>query len=55
MKKEPTLSPEPATTIAALEDACDSLSLDSIAHLFDRLHSKIHACVAARNWVHPVS
>ena len=52
MKQELTLSPEPATTIAKLrqwvQDAWDNLSQDDIQHLYDRLHVRIHACIAAR-------
>ena len=52
MKREHTLSPEPATTIAELrqrvQDAWDNLLQDDIRHLYDHLHAKIHACVAAR-------
>ena len=52
MKREFTLSPEPATIIADLrqrvQDAWDNLSQDDIRHLYDRLHARIHACVAAR-------
>ena len=52
MKRELTLSPELYTTIAELRElvqvAWNSLSQDDIRHLFDRLHSRIHACVAAR-------
>ena len=50
MKLELTLSPEPATTIAELrkwvQDAWDNLSQDDIQYLYDRLHARIHACVA---------
>ena len=48
MKRELTLSAEPATTIAELQDAWDNLSQDDIQHLYDRLHVGIHACVATR-------
>ena len=52
MKRDLTLSLEPATTIAELrqrvQDACDNLSQDDIRHLYDHLHARIHACVAAR-------
>ena len=52
MKLELTPSPETVTTIALLrqrvQDAWDSLSQDDIRHLYDRLHSRIQACVVAR-------
>ena len=52
LQRELTLSPEPAATIAELrqwvQDAWDNLSQDDIRHLYDRLHARIHACVAAR-------
>ena len=52
MKRKLTLSPDPATTIAEMrqwvKNAWDSLSQDDIRHLYDRLHSGIHACDAAR-------
>ena len=45
MKREPILSPEPATTIAKLrervQDAWESASHDDIRHLYDRLHTRI--------------
>ena len=51
MKRELTLSPEPTTTIAELQqrvqDVCDSLSQNDIRHLYDSLHARIHASVAA--------
>ena len=51
-KRELTLSPESATTIAELqqsvEDAWDNLSQDVIRYFYDRLHARIHACVSAR-------
>ena len=47
-----SLSPEPATTIAELQqrvkNAWDYLSLDDIRHLYDRLRTRMHVCVAAR-------
>ena len=50
MKRELTLSPEPATTIAELrqrlQDAWDNLSQDDIRHFHDRLQARIHAHVA---------
>ena len=52
MKQELTLSSEPATTIDELRQqvqyAWDNLSQDDIRHLYDRLHVRIHACIAAR-------
>ena len=52
MKRELSLSPEPAKTIAELRqwvhDAWDNLSQDDIRHLQDSLHARIQACVAAR-------
>ena len=52
MKWELTLSPEPATTIAELQqqvqDVWDNLSQDDIRHIYDHLCTRIHACVAAR-------
>ena len=52
MKPELTLSPEPATTIAKLQqqvqDAWDNLSQDDIQHLYECLHVRIHACVVIR-------
>ena len=52
MKRELNLSPEPATIIAELrrrvQDAWDNISQDDIRHLYNRLHARIHACVAAR-------
>ena len=52
MKRELSLSPEPVTTIVELrqwmQDAWDNLSQDDIRHLYDHLHARIHACVAAR-------
>ena len=52
MKRELILSPESATTIAELrqrmQDAWDNLSQEDIRHLYDSLHVRIHACVAAR-------
>ena len=52
MKQELTLSREPATTIAKLrqwvQDSWDDLSQDDNRHLYDRLHVRIHARVAAR-------
>ena len=51
MKRELILPPEPTTTIAELrqrvQDSLDNLSQDDIGHLYDRLHVKIYACVAA--------
>ena len=51
-KRELTLSPDPATTIAELrqrvKDAWDNLSQDDIRQLYDRLRAIIHACVATR-------
>ena len=45
MKRELTLSPEPATTIAELrqrvQDAWGNLSQDDIRHLYDRLRARI--------------
>ena len=49
MKREPTLSPEPAPTIAELQgvqDAWDNVSQDGIRHLHDRLHAIIHGTSA---------
>ena len=58
MKQEITLSPQPATINAELQqmvqDAWDKLTQDDIRHLHDRLHAKIHACVAARGSIHSV-
>ena len=55
MKWELTLSPEPATTIAELQqwvkDAWDNLSQDDIWHLYEHLHVRIHACIAEREGV----
>ena len=55
IKRELTLSPELATTIAGLrqrvQDAGNNLSQDDIRHLYDRLHAKIHVCVAARGGI----
>ena len=52
MKLELTLSPELATTIAEMQqrvqDVWDNLSQDDIRHLYDRLHARIHACLATR-------
>ena len=52
MKRELTLSPEPATTIPELrqrvQDALDNLSQDDIRHLYDRLHARKNTSVAAR-------
>ena len=47
-----TFPPEPATTIAELrqraQNAWDNLLQDKIRHLYDHLHTRIHACIAAR-------
>ena len=52
MKRELTLCPEPTTTIAELrqrvQDAWDNLPRDDIRYLYDRLHTRMYACVAAR-------
>ena len=52
MKRELILSPGPATTIVELrqqvQNAWDSLSQNDIRHLYDRLHARIYACVAAK-------
>ena len=52
MKRELTLSPETARTIAELrqrvQDAWENLSQDDIRHFYDRLHDRIHACITAR-------
>ena len=52
IKQELALSPEPATTIAKfrqqVQDAWVNVSQDDIRHLYDRLHERIHACIAAR-------
>ena len=49
LKRELTLSPKSATTVAELrlrvQDAWDNLSQDDIRHIYDRLHARIHACV----------
>ena len=46
MKRELTLSPEPVTTIAELEqqmqDTWDNLSQDDIRHLYNHLHARIY-------------
>ena len=51
MKWELTLSPEPATAIAELQqrvkDSWDNLLYDDIRHLYERLHERIYACFAA--------
>ena len=51
MKRELTLSPEPTTTIAELQqrvqDAWNSLSQDDTRHLYDCLRPRIHAYIAA--------
>ena len=52
IKRELSLSPEPATTIADfqhwVQNAWDNLSQDDIRHLHDRFHARIHAWVAAK-------
>ena len=52
MKRELTLSPEPASIIAELrqrvQDDWDNLSQDDIRHIYHRLHARVHAYVAAR-------
>ena len=52
MKRELILSPKSATITPELrqrvQDAWDNLSQDNIRHLDDRLHARIHACVATR-------
>ena len=52
MKRELTISPEPATGIAKfrqrVRDTWDNLSQDDIRHLYDCFNVGIHACVAAR-------
>ena len=52
MKWKLTLSSDPAITIAKftqrVQDAWDSLSQDDIWHLYDCLHVRIYACIAAR-------
>ena len=50
MKWELTLSPEPVTTTAEqwVQDAWDHLSQDDIRHLYDCLHLRIQACIAAK-------
>ena len=52
MKQELTFSPESAINIAKLrqrlQDALDNLLQDDIWDLYDRLHVRIHVCVAAR-------
>ena len=52
MKRELTLSLEPATTIAELQqrvqDVWDNLSQDDFQHLYYHLYVRIHACIAAR-------
>ena len=53
MKRELTLSREPATTIAELrqqvQDACNHLSQDDFRHLYDGLYARLHVCAAARS------
>ena len=50
--REFTLFPEPATNTAELwqrvQDAWENLSQDDIRHLYNRLHGRIHSCVADR-------
>ena len=52
-EKELPLCPEPATTIAKLQQwvqgAWDDLSQDDIRHLYDHLYARIHAYIAARS------
>ena len=47
-----TFSPEPVTAIVKLrqrmQNALDKLSQDDIRHLYDHLHVRLRACVAAR-------
>ena len=51
MKQELTLSPEPATATAELQqrvqDAWDNLWQDDTRHLYDCLHARIHAYITA--------
>ena len=51
MKRELTLFQEPVSTIVELQqrvqDTWDGLSQDDIGHFYDRLHARIHTCVAA--------
>ena len=51
-KRELTLSQEPATTIAELQQwvqsVWDNVSQDDIWHLYDHLHMRIHACIVIR-------
>ena len=52
MGHDETFFPEPSTTIAELrqwvQDAWDNLLHDDIRYLYDRLHARIHACIAVR-------
>ena len=52
IKLENTISPEPATTTAELQqrlqDAWVNLLQDDIQHLYDHLHAGIYACAATR-------
>ena len=52
MKRELTLYPESATILGELrprvQDVWYNLSQDDIRQLYDRLHERMQACVAAR-------
>ena len=55
IKWELTLSPEPVTIIAELQqwvqDAWDNLSQDDIQHLYNCLHARIHTSIATKQCV----
>ena len=54
MKWELTLSPEPVTTMQQqVQDAWNNVLQEDIRPVHDRLHLRIHACIAAR-WVYTV-
>ena len=57
MKRELTLSRQTATTIAEfrrVQDAWNNQLHDDIRHLFKSLLTRIHACIAARLFGHPI-